>query len=1030
MSLLGSLRTEGFSVRSIFTFVSVVVVTAFLWAIFGGATPVNAAEASWNGEALMYDNRQYTKVGEAQENESHGLPEGSTYYLATEVNSNASSVAARNLMKAYVIYFAPGNSPPNSATTASYLTYDYNASLKVFSNPSTTEQITISPDATSSTSCEIAGVGWFVCPMTTFLAGAMDSIFSIIAGFMEVQPLQAGNKNSGLYVAWDIMRNIANVAFVIAFLIIIYSQLTSVGLSNYGLKKILPRLIIGALLVNLSFIICAVAIDISNILGYSLQDVFVQMRGQVVLQNTNAEMLSWESIAGYIMSGGTAALASGIGIASAIASSGGTIAGAIYILLPALVGLLLAVLVVFLILAARQAIIIIFVVISPLAFVAYLLPNTEKWFNKWREVFMTMLVFFPAFAVVFGGSQLASAIIIQNATSINVVLLGMIVQVAPLVITPLLLKLSGNLLSKIAGLVNNPNKGLVDRTRKWADGNREMHRQRGISGAKRRIDRKGSKNPFKWRLKDGEPIQYNKERLRNRKGLHKAGTAIENVASPRAIAQRKDQRKRNLENRTKLYTAQAENLYLGENKKYEDVHAKTHEAGVEKEIIENRHSTHLNHLTSTSGSRLYKQHLRSETGKRALESSKMDVEIATNKAAQDTSTTVYASQRHLERTKLQLEAEKLKVENVFANITAQAGSDLNVSHLNLEKVKRDNEQSKTNVELMTQKVVNDQSSALHVANTRLERVKGELETQKTVQTAQIAEYKSGEATDVPQAIAEDVESLTEEAIKLAAKTRRTASAQYVQRKAFAEAVSRGDARAEALLEDAGGIDTENGKQRALGDAIQALSGSRKEALENMKTIIKWKNPDADDLLALATGQSAKGVDASHDAMIAASEMIFSSGNGKAIVKAYKEIDWSYPGLSESEGEKLRTTIADTLEANKLIPTILTFSQTHKLRKKQDIFSAQTGETGTDDIFINAINDGTIDAGWIQATFKDYIVEVKDALKRNPDKVTETGYKRLHDTFELLFDESRDEYGKLGGKKDVLREIQALLPPKK
>ena len=55
------------------------------------------------------------------------------------------------------------------------------------------------------------------------------------------------------------------------FLAIIISQLTGFGISNYGIKKMLPRLIIAAILVNLSIYICQIAVDLSNILGYGLR---------------------------------------------------------------------------------------------------------------------------------------------------------------------------------------------------------------------------------------------------------------------------------------------------------------------------------------------------------------------------------------------------------------------------------------------------------------------------------------------------------------------------------------------------------------------------------------------------------------------------------------------------------------------------------------------------------------------------------------------------------------------------------------
>jgi uncharacterized membrane protein YhaH (DUF805 family) len=95
----------------------------------------------------------------------------------------------------------------------------------------------------------------------------------------------------------------------------------------------------------------------------------------------------------------------------------------------------LTLLFILLIMAARQALIIILIIVSPLAFVCYLLPGTEKWFKKWRDSFLTMLVFFPAFAVVFGGAQLAGIIIIQNASGSNgaiMHILGMLPNKLPL----------------------------------------------------------------------------------------------------------------------------------------------------------------------------------------------------------------------------------------------------------------------------------------------------------------------------------------------------------------------------------------------------------------------------------------------------------------------------------------------------------------------------------------------------------------------------------------------------------------------
>lgn len=467
MSLFGRL-----SIRNLLSFFAAVSVASFAYILFT-APVTHAADASWNGDSIQYDGNSYVPHDDAAAGNSMNLPVGTHLYYYTEPKP-----ASGAPQKTHFIYF-PVSADPTSVTTASYAVYDFTPP-DTFTNPSDQKSISLTAKSASDnkkTSCAIQGIGWIVCPVTNFFAGAMDWLFSVLSGFLQVRPAQT-NQTNALYRGWAYMRNFANVVFVIAFLVIIFSQVTTLGISNYGIKKMLPRLIVAAVLVNISYWICAIAIDISNILGYSIQNIFISIRNGLVGPEGNGwNVSSWQSITGLVLSGGTALTMAGIGTYTALAGA----AGAIYMLLPILAGVLLSVLVALLVLAARQAIITILVIISPLAFVAYVLPNTEKYFHKWRELGMTLLVMFPAFSVVFGGSQLAGTAIIQNADSVNLLILGMAVQVAPLAITPLLLRLSGSLLNKFAGIVNNPKRGMVDRARNWSQGRATDHKARNLA---------------------------------------------------------------------------------------------------------------------------------------------------------------------------------------------------------------------------------------------------------------------------------------------------------------------------------------------------------------------------------------------------------------------------------------------------------------------------------------------------------------------------------------------------------------------
>ena len=587
---------QGFSVRTIFMFVIAALSAGLLWATFV-SQPVNAAEdqATWDGAALSYDGHQFIDNGKAKRNQFPGISEGVHYFTASD-NQKGSATTPHDV---FVLYFSPGVDPP-SAKTARVVTFTYDPTTKTYSKPTDQKSVAITgTQGENATSCAVEGVGWIVCQVSNFLATGMDYFFDIVSGFMDVQPISTQN-DSGLYVAWNIMRNIANIAFIIAFIIIVYSQMTNIAIANYGIKKLLPRLIIAAILVNLSYLISAIAVDLSNILGHSFEDIFINLRNQIfhVTNETWNEkyMTSWESVTGFVLSGGTAALAGGIGVLTTVAATGGTILSAVYLILPALVGLLVTILVVLLILAARQAIITILIVISPLAFVAYLLPSTEKWFTKWRELFMTMLIFFPAFSVVFGGAQLAGALIIQNASSINIVILGMIVQVAPLAIAPLLLKFSGGLLGRIAGIVNNPNKGLIDRTRKFANDRAGYHRDRGISGMKR----------------NGQPGELKKHNIARR-----ASRWANSLSS-------------NFEHRAHNAKTAADTSYRS-SKSYSKIHDNAALHNADKEILDAGLARHEEHnKTQLSGSQLYAKTVTLATEKQGLEADKakatLDVE--------------------------------------------------------------------------------------------------------------------------------------------------------------------------------------------------------------------------------------------------------------------------------------------------------------------------------------------------------------------------------------------------------------------
>lgn len=440
----------------------------------GITSPVFAEDVTRTTDGFYYNNQPFSVEVIIQPGDPRNLTTAATGEVAAYENLNPERT------KASYIYFAKGVDP-KTATTALYTTFDYKAP-NTYSNqsPSPPQTVTIADgevplQATNTGGCQIPGIGWLMCPVTNFLAVAVDGIYGVIMMFLDVSPMLS---NSPVFDIWNMVRSIANIAFVIVFLIVIFSQVTSIGISTYGVRKALPRLIIAAILVNISFYIAALGIDLSNFLGHS---VYALLNSSLDIMKDVRVTVTWEEIAGWILGGGAAV--GTVGFLWLSVATAGSILSAFFTLIGMLITVVLSLLTAFVILAARQALLIILTIISPLAFVALVLPSTEKWFTKWKDAFLTLLIMFPIFSLVFAGAQLAgAAIIIGSPNNVYMAILGKAVQLIPLAIAPIIVKFSTGILGTIAKMTNDRNKGLIDRAKNWTDSQADHHRKKLLAG--------------------------------------------------------------------------------------------------------------------------------------------------------------------------------------------------------------------------------------------------------------------------------------------------------------------------------------------------------------------------------------------------------------------------------------------------------------------------------------------------------------------------------------------------------------------
>lgn len=292
-------------------------------------------------------------------------------------------------------------------------------------------------------------LGWIICPLMYGVRDAANGIFqNAVSPLLRVhESILTGlssSSNSPMYQAWSFFRNVANIMFVIAMLFVIFSQITGFGIDNYGIKKILPKLIVTAIIVNFSYIICGIFVDLSNIIGEGIKNILESVAGSTT---TATEKLG-DNVVGVIntLIGALAAVgaaAGGLTIAGAAISNAvvsGSLLTVIFPILAFVGSALMAGFFAMLMLGLRQALIIIMIVISPVAFVLYAIPNTNGLFKKWFQLFKTLLMLFPVFCFMVGGGFLVSNIIIKGSKDFFMTIIGGLISIAPYFAVPSMTK--------------------------------------------------------------------------------------------------------------------------------------------------------------------------------------------------------------------------------------------------------------------------------------------------------------------------------------------------------------------------------------------------------------------------------------------------------------------------------------------------------------------------------------------------------------------------------------------------------------
>ena len=306
-------------------------------------------------------------------------------------------------------------------------------------------------------------LSWITCSVINGIASLEQKLEKIIGSLLQTKTLNIIHGNT--YAAWNDFRKFGNIVLLIALLAVIYAEVAGGGLFDaYTARKMLPRILAAAILLNLSIYIIAGLEDIINIVGYNIYNLLTfpfhapPSIGVTTGTTTTKVALPTMTISGgegvsFDLLGGVAATG---GIWALVAGGGDAIG---FLVLMVVVPALFAVLSVLLTIFLRQAILVVLAIVSPVAFALWSLPNTEQYFKKYTNLLFKTLLVYPIVMVIFALCDIGGTVMnnfkIEGSSSWVGPIMGIIAVVAPMFLVPFAFKISGGAIGQIQGALNN-----------------------------------------------------------------------------------------------------------------------------------------------------------------------------------------------------------------------------------------------------------------------------------------------------------------------------------------------------------------------------------------------------------------------------------------------------------------------------------------------------------------------------------------------------------------------------------------------
>lgn len=189
---------------------------------------------------------------------------------------------------------------------------------------------------------------------------------------------------TAIRASWVILRDVANMAFI--FVLLYAAIATILNIPNFNVKGVMVRVVIFALLLNFSFFFGSVVIDASNILALEFRNAIQISEGGTISEAFTQKL----GITSVVYNGGQTISAFQMAVENSWVLM---VMGAVFFVITAFVFFTAAFLLLW-----RFIMLLALLVVSPIAFVAGILPQTSKYLKQWwsrllHHAFLAPLLF-------------------------------------------------------------------------------------------------------------------------------------------------------------------------------------------------------------------------------------------------------------------------------------------------------------------------------------------------------------------------------------------------------------------------------------------------------------------------------------------------------------------------------------------------------------------------------------------------------------------------------------------------------------